>query len=163
MMPKSPKTVVHTLFTALEKLRSYCGYQERSQQEVRDKLYSLGMNKEEVEQGLTALITEGFVNEGRFAEAYARGKHRAKRWGRIKIRMGLKRHGVSDACIRRALESLDDSEYLATLRKLLDIKRKSLGGKDDFKTKQSLMRAGISHGFEPDLVGDCLRMDVDEN
>lgn len=160
-MPKSPKTVVYTLFTALEKLRSYCAYQERSQQEVRDKLYSLGMNREEVEQGLTALITEGFVNEGRFAEAYARGKHRTKRWGRIKIRMGLKKHGVSDVCIRRALATLDESEYQSTLEKLLAIKRKSLGGKDDFKSRQALMRAGISHGFEPDLVRDCVQMDVD--
>jgi len=160
-MPKSPKTIVHTLFTALEKLRSYCAYQERSQQEVRDKLYSLGMTKDEVEQGLTALITEGFVNEGRFAEAYARGKHRTKRWGRIKIRVGLKRHGVSDACIKRALDNLSDQEYLATLGKLLEVKRKVLGGKDDFKSRQALLRAGISHGFEPDLVLECMKMDVD--
>jgi regulatory protein len=162
-MPKSPKTVVYTLFTALEKLRSYCAYQERSQQEVRDKLYALGMNKDEVEQGLTALISEGFVNEGRFAEVYARGKHRIKRWGRIKIRMGLKKHGVSEVCIRKALEQINDTEYLATLEKLLAIKRKSLGGKDDFKSKQALMRAGISYGFEPDLVRDVMQMQQDEN
>jgi regulatory protein len=162
-MPKSPKSVVYTLFTALEKLRSYCAYQERSQQEVRDKLYALGMNKDEVEQGVTVLISEGFVNEGRFAELYARGKHRTKRWGRIKIRMGLKKHGVSDVCIRRALDLLDHNEYMATLEKLLEVKRKSLGGKNDFKSKQALLRAGISHGFEPDLVRDCMRMDVDEN
>lgn len=160
-MPKAPKTVVYTLFTALEKLRSYCAYQERSQQEVRDKLYSLGMTSDEVEQGVTILITEGFVNEGRFAEAYARGKHRTKRWGRIKIRMGLKRHGVSDVCIRKALENLSDDEYLATLGKLLEVKRKALGGKDDFKSRMVLLRAGISHGFEPELVRECMKMDVD--
>ncbi|MFM7053462.1 MAG: regulatory protein RecX [Bacteroidota bacterium] len=160
-MPKAPKTVVYTLFTALERLRSYCAYQERSQQEVRDKLYSLGMTPDEVEQGVTILITEGFVNEGRFAEAYARGKHRTKRWGRIKIRMGLKRHGVSDVCIRKALENLPDDEYIATLLKLLEVKRRTLGGKDDFKSMEALLRAGISHGFEPELVRDCMKMDVD--
>ncbi|MFM7902325.1 MAG: regulatory protein RecX [Bacteroidota bacterium] len=160
-MPKAPKTVVYTLFTALERLRSYCAYQERSQQEVRDKLCSLGMTPDEVEQGVTNLITEGFVNEGRFAEAYARGKHRTKRWGRIKIRMGLKRHGVSDVCIRKALENLPDDEYIATLLKLLEVKRRTLGGKDDFKSMQALLRAGISHGFEPELVRDCMKMDVD--
>ena len=119
------------------------------------------MNKEEVEQGLTALITEGFVNEGRFAEAYARGKHRTKRWGRIKIRIGLKRHGVSDVCIRKALENLSDEEYIATLVKLLEVKRKSLGGKEDFKAAQALLRAGISHGFEPELVREYMKMDVE--
>lgn len=160
-MPKSPKVVVYTLFTALERLRSYCAYQERSQREVRDKLYSLGMTPDEVEQGVTVLITEGFVNEGRFAEAYARGKHRTKRWGRIKIRMGLKRHGVSDVCIRKALESLSDEEYIATLMKLLEVKRKTLGGKDDFKAKLALLRAGISHGFESELVREYMRLDVD--
>ncbi|MFM7175997.1 MAG: regulatory protein RecX [Bacteroidota bacterium] len=160
-MPKAPKTVVYTLFTALERLRSYCAYQERSQQEVRDKLYSLGMTPDQVEQGVTILITEGFVNEGRFAEAYARGKHRTKRWGRIKIRMGLKRHGVSDVCIRKALENLPDDEYIATLLKLLEVKRRTLGGKDDFKSMEALLRAGISHGFEPELVRDCMKMDVD--
>ena len=101
------------------------------------------------------------MNEGRFAEAYARGKHRTKRWGRIKIRVGLKRHGVSDACIKRALENLSDEEYLATLEKLLEVKRKVLGGKDDFKSRQAILRAGISHGFEPELVLECMKMDVD--
>lgn len=162
-MPKSPKPIVYTLFTALEKLRGYCAYQERSQQEVRDKLYSLGMNKEEVEQGLTALITEGFVNEGRFAETYTRGKHRAKRWGRIKIRAGLKKHGISDPCIRKALEILGDEEYMDTLKKVLELKRKSLGGKEDFKSRQAIIRAGLSHGFESDLVLDVLRFERDEN
>jgi len=50
---------------------------------------------------------------------------------------------------------------LATLGKLLEVKRKVLGGKDDFKARQALLRAGISHGFEPELVRECMKMDVD--
>ncbi|MFM8950903.1 MAG: hypothetical protein ACKOKB_09010, partial [Bacteroidota bacterium] len=66
-----------------------------------------------------------------------------------------------DVCIRKALENLPDDEYIATLLKLLEVKRRTLGGKDDFKSMQALLRAGISHGFEPELVRDCMKMDVD--
>ena len=92
----------------LEKARKYCTYQERSQQEVRDKLYEWGLHRNEVELGIATLVSENYLNEQRFAIAYAGGKFRMKGWGRIKIKLALKQKKVSDYCIRKALDEIID-------------------------------------------------------
>ncbi len=74
--------------TAKLKAADFCAYQERSQQEVRDKLYTYGLHEEEVEEVITELIIDGFISEERFAKAYAGGKFRIKGWGRRKIIQG---------------------------------------------------------------------------
>jgi len=83
---------------ALQKLRQYCGYQERCHQEVKEKLYSLGIR--EADQGtlIATLIEENYLNEERFAIAFAGGKFRIKEWGKNKIRYELRQRQVSDYC-----------------------------------------------------------------
>ena len=75
---------------SLPKIKQYCAYQERCHKEVREKLYSFGLNKEEVNEIISTLINENYLNEERFAIQFAGGKFRMKQWGRIKIKMGLK-------------------------------------------------------------------------
>src|SRR6478672_11099295 len=85
------KQKVYTQHQALVKAEAWCAYQERCQQEVRDKIYSWGLHEHEVENVIAELISKNFLNEERFAKAYAGGKFRIKKWGRVKIRMELKR------------------------------------------------------------------------
>ena len=80
---------------ALQKLKHYCGYHERSHSEVRQKLYSLGLHKKEVEELIARLIEEEYLNEERFARLFASGKSRIKGWGKQKIRHELRLKGVS--------------------------------------------------------------------
>ena len=75
---------------AYPKALKYCAYQERSQQEVRDKLYSWGLHRNEVENIIVDLISEGYLKEERFAIAFSGGKFRMKKWGKIKIKLALK-------------------------------------------------------------------------
>src|SRR6185503_9223406 len=98
----------------LNKARKYCAFQERSQQEVRDKLYEWGLHKADVEHAIAQLVTENYLNEQRFAIAYAGGKFRMKEWGRIKIERALKMKKVSDYCIRKALGEIGEREYKTT-------------------------------------------------
>ncbi len=70
---------------AIQRIRHYCAYQERAQQEVRDKLYELGMTMDEVEEIMSDLIAENFLNEERFALQFAGGHFRIKGWGKVKI------------------------------------------------------------------------------
>ena len=101
-------------FTPLEakrKAESYCAYQERAQQEVRNKLYEWGLHQEAVENIIVQLIEENFLNEERFAKAYALGKFRMKGWGKIKIKQHLKLKNVSEPLIRLALKTIDIDEY----------------------------------------------------
>jgi len=58
---------------ALQKLRHYCGYQERSHAEVKSKLYELGVRKADHDELISSLIEEDYLNEERFAIAFAGG------------------------------------------------------------------------------------------
>jgi regulatory protein len=142
---------------ALLKAMKYCAYQERSQQEVRDKLYSFGLHQRQVEDLISQLIIEGFLKEERFAIAYATGKFKIKSWGAVKIRQGLKEKNVSDPLIRLALDQIDAKDYLSTLNKLLQKKGREVHEKNLFKRNYKLAQYCIRQGFEPELVWNLLR------
>ncbi len=142
---------------AFEKIKSYCAYQERSHYEVKEKLYGYGLRKEEVDRILAALITENYLNEQRFAEAYASGKFRIKHWGRYKIKQGLLAKRVSEYCIRKALSQIGEEEYYETLRKIIEKKSLSLREKNPLLKKQKLLNYAVSKGFESDLAHEILR------
>lgn len=142
---------------ALNKAARYCAYQERSQQQVRDKLYSYGLFPDEVEETIAELITEDFLNEERFAIAYARGKFKLKHWGKIKIIEGLKQHKVSKYCINQGLKEIDDADYYQKLSSLISKKFEALNEDNPFKANQKVARYLISKGYEPTLVWDMLK------
>ena len=137
---------------ALAKAESFCVYQERSQKEVRYKLVEWGMRGDELEEIITELIINNFLNEERFAKSYASGKFNIKHWGRIKIKQGLKLKGVPDKILQKAIYSIDEDDYLQTLEKLAEKKTQSLGESDPFKRKNKLMSYLQAKGFETDLI-----------
>lgn len=138
------------------KIENYCVYQERSQQEVRDKLYSWGLHKNEVENAISHLIENNFLNEERFAIAYTQGKLRIKKWGRFKIKQGLKMKRVSEPLIKIALKTIDPDEYYENLKSVLDKKASLLKVEDEWKRKNTLIQYGISRGYERDLIFEIL-------
>src|SRR6185436_12462299 len=103
---------------ALQKLKHYCAYQERCHSEVKEKLFSLGVWKKDHDEIIATLIEENYLNEERFAIAFAGGKFRIKQWGKIRIKAELKKRRVSDYCINKALQQISDQEYLQTMKKL---------------------------------------------
>ena len=72
------------------KAEAYCAYQERSQSEIRNKLYEWGLHQKDVEEIISELIGENFLNEERFALAYTLGKFRIKGWGKNQNQTGFK-------------------------------------------------------------------------
>jgi regulatory protein len=142
---------------AMTKAEHYCAYQERSQQEVRDKLYEWGLWTDAVENIISQLITAGFLNEERFAKAYALGKFRQKAWGKTKIKQGLKFKKVPDVLIKKALQTINGDDYLQTLQQVLQKKSTSVAEKDSFKRRYKLHQYALSRGFETDLINDVLK------
>jgi len=112
-------SVISTYDIALEKLRKYCAYQERCHQEVRTKLLNLKIYGDDLENIISDLIKENFLNEERFARAYARGKFRMKKWGRNKIKQELQKRRVSAYCIKKGMAEIDEQEYKSTLKEVL--------------------------------------------
>ncbi len=135
---------------AFSKLIKYCTYQERCHEEVRKKLLTLKVYGAELENIISRLIENNFLNEERFAKTYAGSKFRQVQWGKTKIRQALKFRKVSEYCIKEAMKEISDEDYLKTLRQLIDKRKKQVeGDKNAFqKTVQHL----IAKGYEPDLV-----------
>lgn len=141
---------------AMAKAENFCAYQERSQKEVRYKLVEWGIRGDELEEILTELILNNFLNEERFAKAYASGKLRINHWGRQKIKQGLKLKGIPDRILNKALYSLDDDEYLKILKRMLEKKTKVTIEKNAEKKKYKLLSYLQQRGFERDLILECL-------
>ncbi|QPH39453.1 regulatory protein RecX [Pedobacter endophyticus] len=137
---------------ALAKAEHFCAYQERSQKEVRYKLVEWGMRGDELEEVLSELIVNNFLNEERFAKQYASGKFGIKKWGRIKIKQGLKLKGVPDRILQKALYSLDDDDYMETLQTLALKKAGVMQESNPIKKKMKLVAYLQGRGFETDLI-----------
>lgn len=142
--------------TALQKAQNYCAYRERCQQEVRTKLYEWGLYPKEVEQIITKLISENFINEERFAKAFTSGKLRIKNWGRNKIKMMLKQLAVSDYSIKKALQEIDEDEYNVILIKVIDKKARIVKEKNEYKRKNKIAAYAMGKGFEGELVWEVV-------
>lgn len=142
---------------ALQKAKQYCAYQERSHQEVKEKLYSYGLHKTAVETTLSQLIEENYLNEERFAIAFAGGKFRMKHWGKVKIKYELKLKKVSDYCIKKALQSIEDEPYFETLHKLAEEKWKTLKGEKNIFIKMRKMQDYLlQKGYESEWVKEAV-------
>ncbi|EAY25979.1 regulatory protein RecX [Microscilla marina] len=137
---------------AFTKICNFCAYQERAQQEVRDKLYSFGLSQDDVENLICDLIEENFINEERFAKIFAGSKFRVKKWGRVKIKQALKLKQISDYCIRSGMKEIEEEDYQQTLEGILTKKYPGVTGANDYVRKQKLARYAIARGFEPVLV-----------
>ena len=137
---------------ALQKLKHYCAYHERCHAEVKEKLYNLGVWKKEHDEIIATLIEENYLNEERFAIAYAGGRFRIKQWGRVKIKYELKQKQVSEYCIKKALKQIEEEDYLKTLQKLANQKYASLKSEQHLIRKKKTMDYLLAKGFEMDLV-----------
>lgn len=138
---------------AYQKIKHFVSYQERCQQEVRDKLYSYGLYQHEVESLVSQLVEENFLNEERFAELFAGSKFRMKNWGRVKIRYELKQKRISEYCIRNAITSLDKEQYEQAILNLAGKKWEQLNGeKNLFIRKGKLLNYLSGKGYEMDLI-----------
>ncbi|MBA2422180.1 MAG: RecX family transcriptional regulator [Chitinophagales bacterium] len=155
-MESLPKKIHLTSLQALERLKKYCAYQERSQHEVRHKLLKLGQYGNDLENIIVKLIEDGFVNEERYAMAFARGKYRMKSWGRNKIIQQLKWKGISDYCVNKAMLQIGLDDYMLTLIKTLKKKAATLKDVSSFAQKQKLSSFLIRKGYEPEIVWEAV-------
>ena len=141
---------------ALQKIKQYCAYQERSHFETKNKLFEFGLKSNEVDNIIATLIEENFLNEERFATLFAGGKFRIKHWGKVKIKYELQQHKVSAYNIKKALLQIDEDLYLQTLEKICKKYYATLKGKQierNFKTKTYLQQKG----FELNLINDVIK------
>ena len=145
----------------LDKLERYCAYQERCHHEVRSKLLKLEVYGDDLEEIISDLVQNNFLNEERFARSYARGKFRMKQWGRVRIKNELKRRHISEYCIRKAMSEIEDETYLDTAEevaiRLVNSYDQPLSYPDRQKAMQRMIRKGYEYPLVKDLIGGLSR------
>lgn len=141
----------------MERLRHFCAYQERSPNEALTKLTEWGLNQEEAEDILDQLKQEGFVHESRFAETYARGKFRLKKWGKEKIRFELKKHRIAEAIITQALNSIEPDAYSSCAEELALRKAEGWPRPLGVAQKGKLYRYLAQKGFDAHIIHQALQ------
>jgi len=138
----------------LLKLEHFCAYQERCHTEVVNKLYSLKMAPDEIDAIVVQLIESNFLNETRFACSFARGKHRIKQWGRIRITNELKMKQISAFNISLALKEISPEEYETTFEQLAEKCWNSIQEKNTLKKRKKFCDYMLRRGYERFLVYD---------
>lgn len=143
---------VYQLDEARSIMERYCVYQERCHQEVELKLREMQLIPQAVEKILLHLLENDFINETRFAKAYARGKFSIKKWGRNRIVNELKKRKISTYNITQALNEIDDNDYIKTLNELAEKRLKQITEKNKYKKRKKLADYLLYRGWESDLV-----------
>ena len=136
------------------KAAAYCSVAERCKQDVMEKLAALAPeNTDGIEEIVQKLEAEGFLNEERYARAFAGDKLRFQGWGRMKIRAALQAKKVPATAIAAALNELDEATYREKLRQLRERKLRELRGeKDAFVKRQKVSRFLLGRGFTLDEI-----------
>ena len=153
-MQKKP---VLTVAEAQQKLEHYCAYQERCHQEVVNKLQELGMIPAAIDAIISSLIQNNYLNEMRFAQSFARGKFRIKKWGKNRILRELKRRNISNYNIKKGMEQISEEDYHTTFMELFEKRKKEVARLPIEKQKKKLISYLSYRGWETELIYDALR------
>jgi regulatory protein len=148
---------VYSVKEAIQKIEFFCSYQERCHDEVVTKLRSMKMDSDEIDQIMAHLIASNFLSEERFACSFARGKHRIKHWGKIRITNELKFKKISQTLINTALKEITSEEYLETFHALAERNWEAIREANTLKKRKKFCDYMLRRGFESNLVYDKVK------
>ena len=143
---------VYSVKEAINKIEHFCAYQERCHEEVVQKLRSMKMDSEEIDSIMVHLIGDNFLNEERFACSFARGKHRIKHWGKIRIVNELKSKKITQTLINIALKEISPEEYATTFHTLAERHWESVRETNLMKKRKKFCDYMLRRGFESNLI-----------
>ncbi len=143
---------VYSIKEATNKIEHYCAYQERCHEEVVSKLWSMKLDSQEIAEIIAYLISSNFLNESRFACSFARGKHRIKHWGKIRIVNELKFRKISTYNINLALKEISPEEYNTTFDTVSERQWETIRETNMLKKRKKFCDYLLRRGFESNLV-----------
>ena len=142
-----------TISEALSRAESRCAQREMCCSEVKGMCQRWGLDWPEIEEVVKRLEAEGYVDEGRYAQAFAHDKAEFDRWGPLKIRAALRAKAISEGDCRQAVSMVREGLFAENLRAALASKRRALGREEDLlRVRDKLLHFAVARGYEPEMV-----------
>ncbi|NLA15539.1 MAG: RecX family transcriptional regulator [Bacteroidales bacterium] len=143
----------------VSRMMALCSRGEKCRQDIRRKLIKSDLLEEEIEELLTLLEKEGFIDEQRYAIAYVRDKTRLLGWGPVKVMAGLRNKAIPEKCIQEAMKEADDQHYIEVLQAALQKKTAQLKEPHPIKRREKLVRFGLGRGYTYEQIYKVLKQD----
>jgi regulatory protein len=137
-------------------LAALCAQAEHCQWEMLEKMRRWEVPEDAQARVMQRLISERYVDDERYAQAFVKDKIRYNKWGRRKVEQALWQKRIDEDIRKRVLDEVDDDEYLSVLRPLLKQKRRSIKAQNDYELNQKLMRFALGRGFTFDIIRQCI-------
>ena len=144
------------------RLAALCAQAEHCEYEMQEKMRRWEIADDAQARVMQRLITERYVDDERFARAFANDKVKYNKWGRRKVEQAMWLKHIAEDIRQRVLDSIDDEEYIAILRPLLQQKRRSVKAHNDYELRQKLIKFAIGRGFTMDIIKQCISSDDEE-
>jgi regulatory protein len=141
---------------ALHQLATYCSRAEHCSSDLRQKMTNWEISLSDQEKIIQRLQKESFLSDERYCNAFVKDKSRYNKWGARKIRYELMKKQIPQDVIQEALQSIDSQENNEQLKQLLEQKRKTLKGANDYEINQKLIRFAVGRGFGIEEVSRVL-------
>ena len=140
----------------LAKMCSLCARGEKCEFDIIQKLTKLEVDNESQQKIIEYLVSNSFINNQRYANAFVNDKFKFNKWGKQKIKQNLKFKRIESIYIDASLSSLDNGDYKKVLVYVLEKKRKQIKDKDELIVRQKLLNHAVSKGFEMDLIFEII-------
>lgn len=137
------------------KAEAYCAAAEHCCFEVNNKLQQWGANADEIESIISHLTAQRYIDELRYCCAFTHDKIRYQGWGRVKIKAALYAKHIPSLLITQALDSIDETEYLATLERIIATKKRTIKS-TDLMAREKLIRFCLQRGFTYDEIEELV-------
>ena len=147
---ESPKAVSEA--DALRRLAALCSRGEHCSGEMLAKMRMWSVDDEAQARVMKRLVENRFVDDERFARLFVSDKIKFSKWGRRKIEQALWAKHMDEDIARRVLDEVDDADYLAVLRQLIQQKARSIKAETDYERRGKLTKFALSRGFTMDLI-----------
>ena len=137
---------------AYTKMAQLCSRSEQCSTDIRKKIIAYEIMDELVDEIISKLKEEKFIDDERYVKAYASDKFRLNKWGKVKIRHYLKAKGLSDDLIEKGLADINYDQYKKVLIATLKEKAKKVKIDNKFEKTGQIIRFAQSRGFEPEII-----------
>ena len=147
---------------AYQKLSALCARSEHCQQDMLEKMRGWGLSDADQAEVMDRLVSEQFVDDERYARAFANDKIRYTKWGRRKVEQALRMKRIDERTVSEVLDDISDEDYLTTLRPLLRQKRQNTKAASEYELTMKLIKFALSRGYTIDIIRQCMEVEDTE-